>query len=215
MATRFGGNPSYAYSVKLRYVVGALFFVVLILLVALIAVLSSKEQAPEQSQAGTFVPQPASVSSKIDVLVAHSRIEAGTQLQKPLFTTRQWEPDQIPEGAIRVAEEHLVMGKYAKDMIPANMPLLRDAVSDQPPLSALNIPAGFRAVTIQVDSRSGVEGFAKPGTRVDVLFTFKDRDQKQKVATLARFIKVLSTGGNVGAVEGGRVQRGRSMLLFL
>lgn len=202
MATRFGGsNPSYAYSVKLRYVVGALAAVVVVLLFLLIGVLTMKNEQPAQT--GEVSPSTTSsqtsMSSKVDVLVAQSRIEAGTQLQKALFTTRQWEPDQIPEGAVRLSEEELIVGKFVRDMIPANMPLMKESISDTPPLSALNIPAGFRAVTIQVDSRSGVEGFAKPGSRVDVLFTFVDRDGKKKVATLARFIKVLSAGGAVAA----------------
>jgi pilus assembly protein CpaB len=203
MATRFGGNPSYAYSVKLRYVVGALVAVVVVLLMLLVGVMTMRGGSDTpQPQAGALAPQqPVSVSSKVDVLIAQSRIEAGTQLKKGLFVTRQWEPDQIPEGAVRASEEHLILEKFAKDMVPANMPILKESITEQPPLSTLTIPAGFRAVTIQVDSRSGVEGFAKPGSRVDVLFSFKDKDTKQKVATLARFIKVLSMGGIVGGGE--------------
>ncbi len=196
MATRFGGNPSYAYSVKLRYVVGALAAVVVVLLILLVGVLTMKDEPQQQQSAtGAAVPQQPVLTSKVEVLVALSRIEAGTQFQKALFTTRQWEPDQVPDGAVLAREGDLLLGKYSKDMIPANMPVLKDSISDQPPLSALNIPNGFRAVTIQVDSRSGVEGFAKPGSRVDVLFTFMDKDGKKKVATLARFIKILSSGG--------------------
>jgi pilus assembly protein CpaB len=202
MATRFGGNPAYALSVKLRYIVGALAVVVIALLIALIGVLTMKKEAPEQQQnAGTLTQQSPLASTRVEVLVAQARIEAGMQFQRGLFVARQYEPDQIPEGAVTSREEELLIGKFAKEMIAPNMPILKENVQDTPPLSALNIPAGFRAVTIMVDSRSGVEGFAKPGTRVDVLFTFVDRDGKKKVATLSRFIKVLSMGGNV-TIEG-------------
>ena len=201
MATRFGGNHSYTYSVKLRWVVGALAAVVIVLLILLVGVLTMKKQPTDehQSTAGTLTQ--AAPSSRVDVLVALTRIESGTQLQKSLFVARQYEPDQVPEGAITGREEELIVGKWTKEMIAPNMPVLRENVQDSQPLSALNIPPGFRAVTILVDSRSGVEGFAKPGTRVDVLFTFSDRDGKKKVATLSRFIKVLSMGGAT-AVEG-------------
>jgi len=202
MATRFGGNPSYTYSVKLRYVVGALAAVVVVLLILLVGVLTMNKQPEEQAtQTGTLNSSSPSSSNRVDVLVAQTRIEAGTQFQRSLLVARQYEPDQMPEGAITAREEELLIGKYAKEMVAPNMPILKEIVQDTPPLSALNIPPGFRATTIQVDSRSGVEGFAKPGTRVDVLFTFVDRDTKKKVATLSRFIKVLSMGGAT-SVEG-------------
>ena len=201
MATRFGGNPSYTYSVKLRYVVGALAAVVIVLLILLVGVLTMKKQPVEEQQTNSGTLSQAAQSSRVDVLVALTRIESGTQLQKNLFVARQYEPDQVPEGAITGREEELIVGKWTKEMLAPNMPVLRENIQESQPLSALNIPPGFRAVTILVDSRSGVEGFAKPGTRVDVLFTFTDRDAKKKVATLSRFIKVLSMGGAT-TVEG-------------
>jgi pilus assembly protein CpaB len=39
------------------------------------------------------------------------------------------------------------------------------------------IPDGMRAVSVKVDEVIGVAGFVLPGTRVDVLATFGDRDE--------------------------------------
>lgn len=92
---------------------------------------------------------------------------------------------------------------FAKRLINANMPIVRDDIDDNPPLNLLQIPPGYRASTITVDSRSGVEGFAKPNSRVDVLWTYT-QDGRKKVATIARFVKVLSVAGATQA-EGQKV----------
>ncbi len=144
--------------------------------------------------AGVPAPQLAP-EYRVEVLIPNARIEAGTKLTPNLFDRRSFPADQVPDGAILAREMDLLSGKYTREMIPPRMPVLKELISDQPPLSSLNIPPGFRAVTIPVDSRSGVEGFAKPGSRVDTLFTFQDKDGKKKVTTLLRFAKILSAGG--------------------
>lgn len=200
MATRFGGaKPTYG-SVKLKWVLigcGGILLLLVGLLVWVLVSQSTQQDAAQQQQTQQQQPlvAPPPVTSKIDVLVAKERIEEGTQFQQHLLAVRSWEPDQLPEGVVLAREINSILGKWAKTMISANMPILREHVNDQQPLSALNIPAGFRAVTITVDARSGVEGFARPNTRVDVLFTFTDKDGKRKVVTLCRFVKVLSVRG--------------------
>ena len=83
-------------------------------------------------------------------------------------------------------------------------------VADTRPISAFHIPPGYRAVTIEVDRRTGVEGFAKPNSRVDVLWTYedpKDRDRRKKVATIVHFSRVLSVGG-VTSIEAANAAQG-------
>ena len=83
------------------------------------------------------------------------------------------------------------------------MPVTREMVTDQRPMSQIKIPPGFRAVTINVDSRSGVEGWARPNTRVDVLCTYTDpKDGQKKIAAVVRFVKILSVSGQTQSVEG-------------
>lgn len=84
---------------------------------------------------------------------------------------------------------------YATRMISPHGPLLRSDISTNPPLSAIEIPTGYRLITILVDGRSSVEGYAKPGARVDVLWTFL-KDGEKMIGTLAHFVKVVSIAGN-------------------
>ena len=55
----------------------------------------------------------------------------------------------------------------------AGQPIHRDLVTTIRPANELtaNIPEGYRAVTIRVDARTSVEGFTRPGARVDVYWT--------------------------------------------
>jgi Flp pilus assembly protein CpaB len=197
MATRFGGvSPAHRYETKIRWVMVCLFLVILLLVGTLLTILGGGEEKEV-----AIVPQdggPALVQSspKIDVLVASTRIEDGTQLVPQLFVSKPWDPEALPDGVILFREKDMFMGKYAKGLLTANMPVLKESIADAPPITSLNIPPGFRAVSIVVDVRSGVEGFAKPGSRVDVLLTYTDpRDKSTKVTTISRFIKVLSVGG--------------------
>jgi pilus assembly protein CpaB len=196
MATRFGAvSPTKRYATKVRWVIAGLLSVIAVLLVAIITLTQSPATANTSqtpSVAQPALPVPAAGSKNI--LVASTRVEEGTELKPHMFLSRAWS-EEMPEGAFTESDREQVNGKFAKHLISANMPLLRDDVADFPPISALTIPPGFRAVTIEVDARSGVEGFAKPNSRVDVLLTYSDENRNKKVATIVRFSKVLSVAG--------------------
>jgi pilus assembly protein CpaB len=223
MATRFGGaSPTYAYTIKVRYIVGLLILIIIILAFTLLLLLN--EQPGETPNAavpteGTFAaantgPKPPG----LDVIVAQSRIEEGQRLEKHMFSSMSWDPDRLPEGAFLWREVDAVAAgnKFSKAMIPANSPITRDVVSDVQPTTALKIPPGFRAVTILVDARTGVEGWAKPDSRVDVLCTYTDRkDGLIKVLTVVRFVKILSVGGAPSAEQKAAVSSGQTTVTLL
>ena len=47
-------------------------------------------------------------------------------------------------------------------------------------------------MTIEVDSSSGVEGWAQPGTRVDVLLSYDDKSNGKKVSVVSKSAEVLA-----------------------
>jgi len=205
MGSRFGATPAHTYATKVKWLVGCLVCLIALLIFAFVIVAQSNPAA------GTGVQNPAPVapvqpvSTGIEVAVAQSRVEEGTRLEPFMFTFVPMEDSRIPMGAIRKQDVGQVSGKFAARLISPNVPLVLEDVTDRPPINLLNIPPGYRAVTIQVDSRSGVEGFAKPNTRVDVLWTFT-QDGKQKVATIVRFTKILSVAGVTSADQQANVQ---------
>ena len=209
---RFGAsNPAQAFATRVRWLVGALVVVILILLVSLLYIAqttglnTSKPQQVaannpgivEASQSGPILPT-------VRIIVAATRIDANERILGHMISVREEDYDRVPEGAYRADERTLVVEKYANVTIEANMPLVKEHVTPIKPVRTLEIPPGYRAVTIRADNRSIVEGWVKPGNRVDVLWTFTERGQKQ-VATLLHYVKVLSVGGTQ-FVEGERVQ---------
>ncbi|MCB0346315.1 MAG: Flp pilus assembly protein CpaB [Bdellovibrionales bacterium] len=92
-----------------------------------------------------------------------------------------------------------------------------DRTTTQPPQStpgsavSASIPQGYRAVTIEVDSVSGVEGFAQPGTSVDTVVSYIDPATGQRKAVVAsQNAKVLSVGGETaGNGSAYSAQRGK------
>lgn len=201
MATRFGATPAHTYATKVRWLVGCLVTLIAVLVIAFVIV---AQNPPAVGTEVASAPQPnvAIQSGALEVLVPVSRLEQGVRLEEHLFTGQMIEESKLPMGVIRRRDLPMVVGKYAARLIVPGAPLVTDDISNSPPINLLNIPPGYRAVTITVDATTGVEGWAKPNSRVDVLWTFT-QSGKQKVANLVRFTKILSVGGATSS-EGAR-----------
>lgn len=199
MATRFGGvSPAKAYATKVKWLVAGMATIIGVLLFTVIMIVNSSEARKDDVPAAAPEGQPAVVNpARADILVANKRIEQGERLEEHMFAFVEMDENKVPIAALRRKDLPSVVGKFSARLIDPNIPVLVDALSETKPINPLNIPAGYRAVTITVDARTGVEGFAKPNTRVDVLWTFT-QDGRQKVASIVRFTKILSVGGLTG-----------------
>ncbi len=107
----------------------------------------------------------------VDVLIPLRSIDSGEQLQPSMF-----KQEPRPEGAVSgriVRNFSEIQNSYARSVIMPGEPLSRDYLTGVRPTNVIttNIPDGYRAVTITVDVKSGVEGWARPGARVDVAWT--------------------------------------------
>lgn len=196
MATRFGGTrPSNPFASRLRIIVGVLAFVILSLLGTITFLLVSSNSTTASQQVENEAPSAG--HSSVEILIARSRIEQGQQITEDMLEVQAVHPERIPEGAILASQQINIIGKYAETIIRPHLPLMQEDISERQPISSINIPKGFRAVTIHVDQKDLVEGWARPNSRVDVLWTFADRDGTTKIATIVRFVKILSVGGPV------------------
>lgn len=202
MSSRFGGvSPTKRYAAKVRWLVACLVCVILILGIAIVMVAQNSATANNVTAPTQAAPPPVNTQGgTTDILVALTRIEEGSEFRQHMYAKRSWPADSLPDKYIGADRSGMMNGgKFAKRLISANMPILEDDIGDQPPISALNIPAGFRAVTIEVDIRGSVEGYAKPNSRVDVLWTFSNNEGKKEVATIVKFTKVLSVAGTTAS----------------
>jgi Flp pilus assembly protein CpaB len=196
MATRFGAvTPTDTHKTKVLWI-GAFLVATLAIVAVLIVVIWQTSDDPSNAIASTNLgaQDPSADATRIPVAFARVRIEEGTRLELHMFEQTPMDADKTPIAVIRWQDLNSVIGMYATRRINVDMPLVREDISQDAPLSSIKIPPGFRAVSILVDSRSRVEGFAKPGSRVDILWAYL-QDGQQKVATIVRFVKVLSVAG--------------------
>ncbi len=123
--------------------------------------------------------------SQVQVLVPNRAIKAGTKLTPDLMKEVSMPRNEVPEGAIHKGE---FRGEFfAKVDLTSAQPLLRVNVSDTPPLGSVAdlVKPGYRAATIEVDSTSGVEGWANAGAHVDIVVTYLDPSDGKKKSQIA------------------------------
>lgn len=110
------------------------------------------------------------------VVLAARDLAAGTILQPLDIKVVEWPAELVPSSY--AGDESAVLGRGLVAHVSADEPLLEAklARSGQGGGLPVVIPDGMRAVSVKVDEVIGVAGFVLPGTRVDVLATFGDRE---------------------------------------
>ena len=191
---RFGATPARLYATKVRWLMGGMVSLVVVLVGVIVCILTA---VPGSTKAVAEASTPTTQEQRQSVGVAFAlrRVETGARIEAADFKVEQLPVALVPIGGVNESELPELVGTYATKLISPGLPLLRTDLSSQPPTSTLPIPKGFRAATILVDQREGVDGYPEPNSRVDVLWSYTDRGAP-KVGTLVHFAKVLSVAGN-------------------
>ncbi|MDR2337901.1 MAG: Flp pilus assembly protein CpaB [Deltaproteobacteria bacterium] len=201
-------------------IVGLLIVVVIIILVAIILVLKGSEGGSSLGGwAAGGKPQVVEpeFTGKTKIFVTKQRIEENMLIDPDsMLRLELRDIAEVKSNMFQESQRPTLINKYyAKMMINADTPLLEDYITTEMPVSRMQIPAGYRAITITVDARKGVEGWARPNSRVDILLTYKDESGKTKVATIVRFVRILSVAGQLGDGGGQRMQIGKDTNITL
>lgn len=183
---------------------GTLTFSLLIFGVLLIYSLEPVD-AREDKQAANLADQ---AFGTVVVIAPSSPVPQNAKLSQVGLREIYWPRTEVPAGSLRDIEEARNM--YAKVALPANQPIVRINLSATPPVNEVSelIPSGYRAVTIEVDATAGVEGWATPGAHVDVLLTYRDREEGlHRTRVAVEDAVVLSYNGRIDPREAGDTQR--------
>lgn len=190
MSRHFGGVQPGRQGDKTKLVlIASLVFVLLFSVLAFSLLSSSKTSKQEQPKA---VAEKVETEIKmLEVLVPLRDLQPGTLLEAQMFRRESRPQVGVSDRTVRTFEE--VRGHYARSLIVAGQPLHRDYITTIKPTNALtaSIPKGFRAVTIRVDERTSVEGFVRPGAKVDVVWASRISGQPG-VTVIVENAKVLS-----------------------
>jgi len=162
--------------------------------------LQAADQKPVTVQAMSALPVLPNAVELVDVLVPVSTIEANRMFEPSMFL-RMRRPKSGLAGAV-VRNFDQIKGQYARSTIPANQPLHLDYVTDVRPANqvASSIPQGFRAVTINVNATTGVEGWAQAGARVDVAW-ISEMNGERSASTIVKDAKVISAERKIEASD--------------
>jgi pilus assembly protein CpaB len=143
-----------------------------------------------------------------DILVAAKEIKFGSVIESDDMRWQRWPKASVPPGVIRRAAMPNAIaefkGSLTRDPIGPGEPLYADRLI-QPGNSsfmAAILPAGYRAVAINIDSQGATTagGFILPNDRVDVIHTYKDQaaagngSDGMVSETILRNVRVLAIG---------------------
>jgi pilus assembly protein CpaB len=165
-------------------------FLFVLTLFAMILVTNSADSNASQASS-TVVVETSAAHESIELLMPIQTIEAGQQLNSSMFRKALY--PKISASIMHVKDFEQIKGQYAKSMIVANQPLHLEYLSSIKPTNIITsmIPDGYRAVTIKVDERTGIEGWARGGARVDVTWLSTLRGKKA-ITVIVQNAKVIS-----------------------
>ncbi len=143
-------------------------------------------------------PSSASIASElIDVLVPIEKIEVGTALEPSMFRKESRLATSLAPNTLKSFED--IRAGYAASYMPAGQPIVSEYVTLKQPVNQIqaNIPDGYRAVALSVDNTTSVEGWARPGAKVDVMLAAAVNGQAA-LSVIIQNAKVLSAGRSTG-----------------
>jgi pilus assembly protein CpaB len=146
------------------------------------------------------------------VLVARKALPVGTIIDAEAFSYQPW-PKELMQSAYYVdgqpdGDPKQLMGTVVRYAITAGQPVTRGALvgpQDRGFLAAALGP-GMRAITVPVNSSTGVAGFVFPGDHVDLVLTQQvkgggDGPPLEVSETIIRNIRVLATDQRVTSTD--------------
>jgi pilus assembly protein CpaB len=133
------------------------------------------------------------------IVVASRDMPVGTQLNKTNLKLANYPEKDVPKGvAFKIADAE---GRVAMVPLSTNEPVLQSKISATTSVEGVSstIPAGYRAMSVQITDVSGVAGLIQPGSKVDVLFTRPGSMAEATTSTILQDVRVLSTGRTIQA----------------
>lgn len=165
----------------------------LALIVLMVVVLNSRSEASLKPEMVQPAADPARLTiGTVTLYVPERDVPVGTKLSAVKFKEVYWPRNNVPPGAIR--DLAMLQSMYAKAALSADVPVVQTNLSSKPTEGPLMVTAGYRAISVEIDDVSGVDMLVQPGTRVDVMLTFTQEQQKV-TRIIVQNARVLSFAG--------------------
>jgi pilus assembly protein CpaB len=152
------------------------------------------------------------------IFVAITDINIGDQLNEQNIRLEEWPKQRVPEGAISQLDD--LQDRFPRTRLYAGEPILRAKLMDSNDGSkSVDIPKGFRVVSVKVSMESSVSGLVQPGDRVDLMVLLKKSNEVPETGTrtILRDVNIFAvdseTERNVDADGSSSVLRTVSLLV--
>ncbi len=170
---------------RLIYALPATVLALVALGLAIVGLLSTKDQPAKPEQTQVAQPEQTRPAPEYRYLVARQGLSPGDVIKEEGFMSVA-APDPLSD-AIRA--DDAPYGQTIKTALAAGQMLTKANLRTDSVLETL-VPQGHQAMAIAVDDVSGVGGLLRPGDRVDVTASFR-RSDKDKPAALKLLGNVL------------------------
>jgi len=128
------------------------------------------------------------------VVVAGTDLPMGKKLVAADLKVKEWPKELAPPGCFSDTSE--LVGRVINTPIYQAETIMKSKLAPAGSEGGFSsiIPTGMRALTVSVNTSSGVSGFILPNTRVDVLVTVPSHNQKSESTTkiILEDVKVLA-----------------------
>ncbi len=137
------------------------------------------------------------------VVVAATDLPFGTVLNDDNMEAASWPVEIVPAGAVTSTAD--LAGRVVRTPVSAGEPVLEGKLA---PVGIdrglpMRVPVGMRAMTVPVNTVSGVAGFVLPDTKVDVVVTIRPETKKETVSKiLLQNLSVLAADQKLEDADG-------------
>ena len=143
---------------------------------------------------------PAAPTNLAQIVITKHGVAPGQELTEADLTLAPCNPETTPEQSFNNIAD--VLDRTSKVEMVKGQAIVEPLLAEKGTGSGLQalVPAGFRAITIEVNEFSGVGGMIAPGSRVDVVSTIAASGNDEMTArTIVQNVKVTAVGQRVTA----------------
>lgn len=140
----------------------------------------------------------------IELPVPLAPIPNGKTLDDVKFTVVEWPKTEVTDNYIADLSQYA--GYVSTTYLPAHAPILKASVARLElgaSAVAKSIESGMRAITVQVDAETAVEGWANTGSRVDVISSQLTESVGLQAKVIAENVRILSANRSAEQPSGG------------
>ena len=157
--------------------------------VGLIIVAAKMVRSPHQD-----APQPTQAAQSVRVVVVKDAVTRGQELRDDQLSMSAIGGTEVPPNAF--GDRKAVVGRIATVNLSPGQRITEEVLAPQGSPSGLPalVPAGMRAVSVDVNETSGIAGMLNPGCHVDVIATVSGKDGVVITRTIVQNVLVQAVG---------------------